>query len=74
LYSYRDDPQERNNLYGTSGATAVQAELQEALLTHFLETSGIAPYDKDSRECPPFYPTRKDMTPDGWQEKILDKK
>ncbi len=73
LYRYRDDPQERNNLYGTPGATAVQTELQTALLAHFLETSGIAPYDKDSRDCPPFCPTRKDMTPVNWQETILDR-
>lgn len=73
LYSYRDDPQERNNVFGTSGIAAVQTELQEALLAHFLETSGIAPYDKDSRDCPPFYPTRKDMVPAHWQEKILDR-
>ncbi|MGC9224563.1 MAG: sulfatase-like hydrolase/transferase [Terracidiphilus sp.] len=73
LYSYRDDPQERNNLFGRPGAETIQAELQAALLTHFLETSGIAPYDKDSRACPPFYPTRKDMAPAGWQKKILDR-
>ena len=73
LYSYRDDPQERDNLYGTRDAATVQTELQAALLTHFLETSGIAPYDKDSRDCPPFYPTRVDMAPADWQEKILDR-
>ena len=73
LYSYRDDPQERNNLFGTSGVAAVQTELQAALLAHFLETSGIAPYDKDSRDCPPFYPTRKDLATAHWQEKILDR-
>lgn len=72
LYRYNDDPQERNNLYGSPSCARVQAELQQELLTHFLETSGVAPYDKDSRDCPPFYPTRFEMTPPDWQKKILD--
>ncbi len=73
LYSYDTDPQERNNLYGDSSAAGVQAELQQKLLEHYVNTTGIAPFDKDSRNCPPFYPTRTDLTPPNWQESILDK-
>ena len=72
LYSYDNDPQERDNLYGSSSYAGIQAELQQALLTHFLETSGVAPYDKDSRDCPQFFPTSLDLTPPDWQKKILD--
>lgn len=73
LYQYSDDPQERRNLYGDGSAAAIQAELQSKLLDHFVNTTGIAPFDKDSRDCPPFYPTRINMTPPNWQEMILDK-
>lgn len=72
LYSYKDDPREMNNVYGESGVAGVQAELERKLLYRYINTTGIAPMDKDSRDCPPFYPTRTDLTPAGWQEKILD--
>lgn len=73
LYSYPNDPEERNNLYGDSSVASVQNELQGLLLEHFINTSGIAPYDKDSRDCPPYYPTRTDLPPDGWQRTVLDR-
>ena len=73
LYSYREDPQERNNLYGESGISATQIDLQARLLDRYVETTGIAPFDKDSRDCPPFYPTRTDLTPAHWQE-MLDRR
>ena len=73
LYFYGNDPEERNNLFGESSVRAVQAELQMKLLDHFLETSGVAPFDKDSRNCPPFYPNRPDPIPADWPTKILDK-
>ncbi len=73
LYSYKEDPQEKNNLYGEPDVAATQLELQARLLDHYVNTTGIAPYDKDPRDCPPFYPTRTDLTPPNWQGAILDK-
>ncbi len=73
LYGYADDPQERNNLYGDSSMAAVQSDLQARLLDHFVDTTGIAPWDKDSRNCPPYYPTNTSLTPARWQATILDK-
>jgi choline-sulfatase len=73
LYRYADDPQEQNNLYGDSGFAAVQVELQSKLLDHYIETTGIAPFDKDSRNSPPFYPNRPNPLPADWHRTILDK-
>ncbi|HWB52798.1 MAG TPA: sulfatase/phosphatase domain-containing protein, partial [Tepidisphaeraceae bacterium] len=73
LYSYKEDPQERNNLFGDSGSATVQSDLQRKLLDHYLQTTGIAPMDKDPRDVPPFYPTNPGLTPPGWQRSILDK-
>ncbi len=73
LYSYKEDRQERNNLFGESRSAGIQAELQLKLLNHFVETTGIAPVDKDPREVPPFYPTNSHLTPPNWQRSILDK-
>jgi choline-sulfatase len=73
LYSYKEDPQEKNNLFGDRGAEAIQVKLQSKLLDHYINTTGIAPMDKDSRLCPPFYPMRSEPVPDNWQDKILDK-
>jgi N-sulphoglucosamine sulphohydrolase, C-terminal len=74
LYNLQNDPQERSNLYGDSSTENVQRELQQALLDHFLNTSGVAPMDKDPRGCPPFYPTRSDLVREDWQKAILDKR
>lgn len=73
LYSYKEDPQERNNLFGEAGSGAIQSELQHKLLDHYLQTTGIAPMDKDPRGVPPFYPTNPGLTPPGWQRSIIDK-
>jgi arylsulfatase A-like enzyme len=73
LYSYADDPQERNNLFGDSSVAAVQVELQSKLLDHYINTTGIAPFDKDSRNPPPFYANRPYHIPKDWQRTILDK-
>jgi hypothetical protein len=72
LYSYADDPQERNNLYGEQSVSNVEAELQAKLLDHYINTTGIAPMDKDPRELPSYSPTRRDLIPEGWQKTILD--
>lgn len=71
LYDSVRDPGERHNLYGERGVAAVQAQLEAQLLEHFLNTTGIAPRDKDSRACPPFYPTRTDIPEAGWQAHVL---
>lgn len=73
LYSYAVDPEERNNLYGDRSAAAVQEELQRKLLDHYIETTGIAPYDKDQRNCPPYYRNRPDPIPVDWHRTILDR-
>jgi choline-sulfatase len=74
LYSYADDPGERRNRYGEAGMASVQLELQTRLLDHYIQTTGIAPPDKDPRDCPPYYPTRGDLPPAGWQQTILDRR
>jgi choline-sulfatase len=73
LYSYANDPQERNNLYGDSSVAAVQAALKSKLLDHYINTTGIAPTDKDARNAPPFYTNRPYPIPADWHEAILDK-
>jgi hypothetical protein len=54
------------------GSSAVEAELTMKLLKQFINTTGIAPMDKDPRDAPPFYPTRTDLPAAGWQARILD--
>ena len=74
LYDSTADPQERHNLYGDSTLAAVQAALTQQLLDHYINTTGIAPMDKDSRDLPPFYPTPSAITPKQWGETILDRR
>ena len=68
LYELHNDPQEQANLFGDSSFRAVQQGLETQLLDHFVNTTGIAPMDKDSRLCSPFYPTRTDLPPSGWHQ------
>lgn len=72
LYGYGNDPQERNNLYGDSSVATMQAELQSKLLHHYIDTTGVAPFDKDGRNAPPFYPDRPFPIPGDWRQTILD--
>ncbi len=73
LYRSQTDPQERENLYGDRGAAALQEQLQRRLLHWYVDTTGIAPFDKDQRNPPPYYPSR--TAPDAdWQQKWLDNK
>jgi len=72
LYVYKTDPREENNLFGESRVAALQEELQTRLTHWYINTSGIAPFDKDSRSSPPYTPSRHPPEP-GWQEAILDK-
>lgn len=72
LYVYKSDPHEEHNLYGERSVAALQDELQRRLLHWYINTTGIAPKDKDQRNPPPFYPSRQAPSPD-WQEALLDK-
>ena len=73
LYAYESDPHEVENLFGDPSVSEIQVRLQSTLLDHYVNTTGIAPMDKDSRTSPPFYPTRHDLPPQGWQREILDR-
>ena len=72
LYVYAEDPGELQNRFGEAGTSAVTSELQTRLLYHFVSTTGIAPMDKDPRDCPPFVPSKNNLAPVGWQVDLLD--
>jgi choline-sulfatase len=72
LYRYDTDPQERENLYGEGGTATLQAALHERLLHWYVNTTGIAPFEKDQRNPPPFYVTRT-PPPADWQRTLLDR-
>lgn len=74
LYCYKDDPKEMRNLYGEPSVAKVQSELELMLAKRYLNTSGIAPMDKDPRETPAYTPTRADLIVPAWQQAILDTK
>ena len=57
LYVYKDDPQELHNRFGDRDVASIQSELQQQLLHWYVNTTGIAPFDKDQRGFPPYYPT-----------------
>lgn len=57
LYVYKDDPQEIHNRFGDADFAGIQSELQQQLLHWYVNTTGIAPFDKDQRDFPPYYPT-----------------
>lgn len=57
LYFLKDDPGETHNRFGETSASAVQTEMQQRLLHWYVNTTGIAPFDKDQRGFPPFSPT-----------------
>lgn len=57
LYVYKNDPQELHNRFGDKDVIDIQCELQQQLLHWYVNTTGIAPFDKDQRGFPPYYPT-----------------
>lgn len=57
FYSYGDDPQELHNRFGDKSVAGVQSDLQQRLLHWYIDTTGIAPFDKDQRGLPPYSPT-----------------
>jgi arylsulfatase A-like enzyme len=72
LYASVDDPHEMRNLIDERSIASMQSKLAFLLMNHFVETTGIAPMDKDPRETPPYYPTRADLPPTDWHTAILD--
>jgi choline-sulfatase len=72
LYNYKSDPQERQNIYGEHSAASLQEQLQLLLLHWYINTTGVAPFDKDQRNCPPFYAGRREPDP-GWQQALLNR-
>ena len=72
LYRYATDPREMHNLFGQSTAAALQEALERRLLHWYIDTTGIAPTDKDQRNSPPFYASRTPPPP-GWQRELLDR-
>lgn len=71
LYAYREDPNERQNLCGNAAAAMVQHELEYCLAVWYVNTTGVARFDKDQRNAPPFYPTHKFRKED-WHRQIID--
>lgn len=57
LYIYASDPDELHNRYGEASVASLQTNLQERLLHWYLNTSGIAPMDKDQRNLPAYSET-----------------
>ncbi|MHB1796115.1 MAG: sulfatase/phosphatase domain-containing protein [Acidobacteriaceae bacterium] len=57
LYVYKDDPQELYNRFGDRDVAGIQCKLQQQLLHWYVNTTGIAPFDKDQRDLPPYSPT-----------------
>lgn len=72
LYDVIKDPSETNNLFGETSSGAIQSHLTELLVDHYINTTGIAPKDKDGRDQPPFYPTTPKSGPPEWKA-ILDR-
>lgn len=72
LYIYRTDPSEKHNVYGERSVAPLQEDLQQRLLDWYINTSGVAPTDKDQRNAPPFASSRHAPEP-GWQRALLDK-
>ncbi len=73
LYDLAQDPGETRNLFGDSGSASLQGELQTQLLHHFVQTTGVAPMDKDPRDSPPYYPTTPKTGLADWHTSIMDK-
>lgn len=71
LYAYKEDPTELHNLYGDAAVATVQCELERRLAVWYLNTTGIAPFDKDQRGLPSFYPTAE-FPKENWHRKIID--
>jgi choline-sulfatase len=56
LYLRKDDPQERNNRIGEISLATLQQAAERRLLHWYVNTSGIAPMDRDPRGFPEIVP------------------
>ncbi len=70
LYDQENDPLQEDNLFGESRVALLQDQLERRLLYWYVNTTGIAPLDKDQRDLPPFDATRA-FPNDHWQQ-IID--
>jgi hypothetical protein len=70
LYTYATDPLEEKNLFGDSSVAELQGRLERKLLYWYMNTTGIAPFDKDQRAMPPSEFTR--AFPDNHWQEIID--
>jgi len=52
LYDLVKDPRELHNVYGDPGYAATRAELESRMLTRYLETSDVVPFDPNPRGLP----------------------
>ena len=56
LYLRKDDPQERHNRFGDELLATVQHDAEQRLLHWYVNTTGIAPMDRDPRGFPAIVP------------------
>lgn len=56
LYLRKDDPQERHNRFGDESLAAVHRDAERRLLHWYVNTTGIAPMDRDPRGFPETIP------------------
>ncbi len=71
LYDYQEDPDELRNLIDDPRVASEKCTLQARLAEWYLNTTGLAPFDKDDRNLPSYYPTPK-FPHANWQRKIID--
>jgi hypothetical protein len=67
-----EDARELHNLYGDQKTRRVEGDLRARLLNWYVNTTGVAPTDKDQRSAPPYIPTPNFRNPN-WQRDYLDK-
>lgn len=53
LYVYDSDRREERNVYGQRHVADLQRSLHDRLLDWYIQTTGVPPFDKDSRGLPP---------------------
>jgi len=57
LYDRKKDPGLTVNLINSRAHSKVREDMQVRLMNRYINTTGVPPRDKDSRDTPPFYPT-----------------
>jgi arylsulfatase A-like enzyme len=72
LYDRATDPGETRNLIDSHPHTSVREALQVRLMNWYINTTGVAPLDKDPRATPPYYPTPEHADDPGALARILD--